>query len=83
MLYLSEAESAERVESVMKDLKSKTYKLNPFPSEFTLILEANGKIACLKNKNGDEVLTFSGKKDSLELIFRFYLPNGSDRFVAL
>ena len=83
MFYLSEAESSKRVESIIKKLKSGEYKLNPFPAEVTLHIKADGKVASLKNKNDNEILTFTGEDDEeLGVIYSFYLPKGSDKFVA-
>ena len=82
MLYLSEEESAVRVEEVIADLKNKNTRMNPFPSEVVLTIAAGGKLASLKNKNGDAILAFEDGESETELHFSFYLPKGSDEFAA-
>ena len=82
MLYLSEKESKDRVKRVISDLKNENTKLKPFPSEVVLNIEAGGKLAKLKNENGNEILTFEDDEGETELHFSFYLPKGSDKFIA-
>jgi hypothetical protein len=80
-MYLSDEESADRIDSLIAEFKN-GFQMMPISDDAVMHLYANGKVAALKKPNGTSVLVLHSKEteEKLMLDISFYIPEGKTEF---